>query len=365
MAMVLPLLSRARFTILTAVSLTGLGACASTTAPLPPPVELLLVVNSGEQSLSILPLPDLPTQNKVDLGAPTTALASVSANRQFAVIATGGPALVLVDGALQRLTRLATFPGDAVLTDALFLSDSIAVAADPGRSVLVRFNVFTGDTTSIPLPGRPNALTISRSRLFVLNGNGEPCQDNARLCPLGPSWITVLDPLTLASSGSGDSIPLLGDGGGRFIAGGSDGFVYVVSQGEGPEAEGRLAIVDPVRRTEVGSFGGLGSLPGRFAIDGSDRLLISSEVDGLMEFNTRSRSVTRGPTSSIPVDRNAGVAVDIRRRILAIESGPCLGGTPGRVRLFRPDLTEIRFVLLGQCSGSATVAFIPPPPADE
>jgi len=363
MAMVFPLRAHARRTILTGWSLVGLGACAATTAPLPPPVELLLVVNSGEQSLSILPLPDLPTQIKVDLGALTTALASVSANRQFAVIATGGPALVLVDGALRRLTRMAAFPDDAVLTDALFLSDSIAVAADPGRSVLVRFNVFTGDTTSLPMAGRPNALALSRSRLFVLNGNGEPCQGNSRLCPMGQSWITVLDPLTLASPG--DSIPLPGEGGGRFIAGGGDGFVYVISQGIGPEDEGRLAIVDPVRRTEVGNFGGLGGLPGRFAIDGSDRLLISSEVDGLMEFNTRNRSVTRGPASSIPVDRNAGVAVDIRRRILAIESGPCLGGTPGRVRLFRPDLTEIRFVLLGQCAGSATVAFIPPPPADE
>ncbi len=365
MAMVLPSMSQVRQTILTGIVLAGVSGCASTTAPLPPPVELLLVVNSGEQSLSILTLPDLPTQGKIDLGAPTTPLATVSANRQFALVATGAAGLVLVDVALRSRTRLATFPDGAVLTDALFLNDSIAVATDPGRSVLVRFNIVTGDTASLLLPGRPNALAMSRSRLFVLHGNGEPCPERTRLCPQGPSWITVLDPVTLMTSGPGDSIPLLGEGGGRFIAGGSDGFVYVVSQGVGPEAEGRLAIVDPVRRTEVGSFGGLGALPGRFAIDGSDRLLISSEVDGLMEFNTRNRSVTRGPAASIPVDRNAGVAVDIRRRILAIESGPCLGSTPGRVRLFRPDLTEIRFVLLGQCSGSATVAFIPPPPADQ
>jgi hypothetical protein len=80
-----------------------------------------------------------------------------------------------------------------------------------------------------------------------------------------------------------------------------------------------------------------------------------------MVFNTRTRTLERGAGAGIPVQGNSGVAVDAANRVYAIESGPCTGA-PGRVRVFRTDLTEIRSLILGACAASATTALIPPEP---
>ncbi len=356
-------LSPGNVTRLLLATLAG-AACASTTAPLPPPAELLLVVNTDEATLSILTLPSLTTQARLQLLTATTRLASVTANRRFALVPTGTRGLVVVDGPGRRVTRTLSFPEAAVLTEAVFLDDSVAFVTDAGRNLLVRVNAASGDTASLDLPGHPNDVVLARGRLFVLSGNAAPCNNRNALCTMGPSWITVVNPGTFSQTNPGDSIPLPGEGAARFIESGGDGFLYVVSAGSEDSTDGRLAIVDPVRRVEVGNFGGFGSIPGRFAVDGTERILIASQVDGLMEFNIRSRSVTRGAGAGIPIDRSASVAVDSRRRILAVESGTCDGRIPGRLRVFRPDLTEVQFVLLGQCAGSVAVAFIPPLPED-
>ena len=77
-----------------------------------------------------------------------------------------------------------------------------------------------------------------------------------------------------------------------------------------------------------------------------------------MEFNTRSRSVTRGAGAGIPVLANAGVAVSGSNYVFAIEAGSCTSGTAGRAREFRPDLTEVGAFALGSCTGAAATALI-------
>ena len=42
---------------------------------------------------------------------------------------------------------------------------------------------------------------------------------------------------------------------------GADGLLYVLSWGDSTSGEGRLSIVNPVTREEVGSFGGFGLFP--------------------------------------------------------------------------------------------------------
>jgi hypothetical protein len=71
--------------------------------------------------------------------------------------------------------------------------------------------------------------------------------------------------------------------------------------------------------------------------------------------------VERGAGKGIPVQTNAGVAVDAANQVYAVESGAC-GGAAGRARMFRPDLTEIRSIGLGSCPAAATTALIPPEP---
>ena len=159
-----------------------------------------------------------------------------------------------------------------------------------------------------------------------------------------------------------DSIPLPGPGNASAILVGPDGLIYVMNAGPGGDEPGRLSIVDPVLRQEVGSFAGFGALPGRMASDGRERLFITSASQGLMEFNTRTRRVVRGAGSGIPLVNGVAAAVDANAQVYAVESGSCGAGVPGRVRIFRPDLTEARVVPAGVCSADAAVVNLPPPP---
>jgi hypothetical protein len=54
------------------------------------------------------------------------------------------------------------------------------------------------------------------------------------------------------------------------------------------------------------------------------------------------------------------VAVDSRSQIYAIDAGACSAFAYGRARVFRADLTEVRTISLGVCSGAAAMALIPP-----
>jgi hypothetical protein len=143
---------------------------------------------------------------------------------------------------------------------------------------------------------------------------------------------------------------------------GGDGLLYVLNAGPGGDQPGRLSIVDPVLRQEVGNFGGFGILPSRLASDGRERLFVVSAVEGLMEFNTRTRRVVRGAGgSAIPLQDGVAAAVDHNGLVYAVEAGSCAIGL-GRVRVFRPDLTEARVVPVGPCSADAAIVQLPPVP---
>jgi hypothetical protein len=121
--------------------------------------------------------------------------------------------------------------------------------------------------------------------------------------------------------------------------------------------EGRLSVVDPVRRQELASFGGFGFGPGDLTADGGDRVLISSRTEGLMEFDTAERAVVRGEGNGVPIPANTGVAVDSQGRVYALESG-CSDN--GLVHILRSDFTEIRTVPVGQCATQILLARVPP-----
>ena len=57
---------------------------------------------------------------------------------------------------------------------------------------------------------------------------------------------------------------------------------------------------------------------------------------------------------------NAAVAVDSKRRIYAIDSGPCSGGQVGVAHVLDQTLTEVRTIPLGECAVGAVVVQIPP-----
>lgn len=338
----------------------ALTACAATTAPTPPPRETLLVVNGGENSLSLVPIDSLRPTRRIPLGSWPGVALDVAGRGGYALVAGGGSdVLFVVDLVQERLFRTIEFPAGSRPVAVAFTGDSVAYVANAGRNVVTRVQLITGDTASANVGQYPVDLVLTRGRVFVLNANVEPCNPGP-LCPLGPSWVTVIDPQLNARAAGRDSIPLPGPGQARSADVGGDGLIYVVNTGdEAADELGRLIIVDPVRREEVGSFGGFGFLPVSAASDGRERLFVASLRDGLMEFNTRTRRVVRGVGSGVSVSDNVAAAVDSDGRVYALETGGCAPGALGRLRLFRPDLTEARSILVGACPTAATIVRLP------
>jgi hypothetical protein len=166
----------------------------------------------------------------------------------------------------------------------------------------------------------------------------------------------VIDPASAPATARIGLIPLIGPGNARFSTVAGDGLLYVIQQGDPAVDEARLSIVDPVDRREIASFGGLGFGPGDLTADTGEKLLISSRTEGLMQFNTAARTVTRGQGNGIAIPANTGVAVDSQGRVYALEAG-CSGN--GLVHVLRPDFSEIRSVRVGRCASQALLARVP------
>ncbi len=338
--------------------------CAATTAPLPPPQEVLLVVNSGDPSLTIFPVNPSSFANAIFLSYPNATPVSVTARGRIALVPLGDANMVaVVDLIAKGVTATIPLASGSLATEAIILDDSVAYVANRNLNSVTRINYLRGDTASVRVGRTPTMLLTARGKLFVVNANLAPCANAPeRSCIGGPSWITVIDPATNARADGRDSIPLPGPGNASFAGIGGDGQVYVLSLGalDSTSHEPRLSIIDPVSRSEIGNFGGFGPSPGRIASDGGDRLFISSSVSGLMEFNTRSHTIVRGAGQGIAIPNNSSAAVDSRGQVYAIESGDCAAHQAGRIRIFRPDLTESGSFQVGICPVGSTIVLVPP-----
>jgi hypothetical protein len=345
---------------LVAVALLGGAGCAETTAPLPPPEELLLVINTGDATLSVTPLSGAWDPAVVHLGSPVPADARPAAGQRLAVVPNqGGDGVAVVNVVIHQVARQVGLGAGAGVTGGVLTDDSTAYVTLSAVNRLVRINLLTGDTAGIEVGRTPKAVALARGKLFVANANLEACPPPDLQCPAGESWITVIDPATGARATGRDSIPLPGSFHASYIVAASDGRLYVMSLGRPDSPAARLAIVDPVNRVEVGNFGGFGDVAGQIAADRGERIFVSSRTEGLMEFNTRTRTLTRGEGNGLPVVANSGVAVTSGNFILAVEAGLCSGASNGRAREFHPDLTETRSLPLGACAGAAAIALIP------
>ncbi len=331
-----------------------LGACAETTAPLPPAEEVLLVVNSTEATLRVVPVAAPAAAVTLPLGGTAPTPVGVSARGGTALVPLGADNAVAVISLASLGVRIIPLPAGGGATGSAIVNDTLAYVANPLLNTVTRINLQSGDTASVAVGVYPQAIIATRGRVFVLNGN------LVNFAPAGPSWVTVIDPVTNQHATGIDSIPLPGPGNAGFAAEGTDGLLYVVSSGDYFTGVGRLSIVDPVARTEVASFGGFGTGPGAIAVGADDRLFISSFTEGLMEFDTRTRTVVRGAGNGVDIPGNADVSVDSQGRIYAISTGPCQAGQPGEAHVLRDDLTESGTITLGECAFGSTVTSIPP-----
>lgn len=344
-------LSPAALRLALTTALPAAVSCAETSAPLPPPEEVVLVLNSTAATLSLVPVA-APTQvSTIPLGASDVDPVSVATRGATAVVPLRGrDAIAVLDLRQgQLVSTIALAPGSGV-AGATLVNDSVAYVSNASLNTVTRVDLVTGDTASTPVGNTPQHVTFTRGRVLVINSN---LDQSGR--PAGESSITVIDPAVNPPDGRVGLIRLVGPGNARFSTVAGDGLVYVVQEGDPTVDEGRLSVVDPVDRRELASFGGFGFGPGDLTGDG-DRVLISSRTEGLMEFDIAERTVVRGEGNGILVPANTGVAVDSRGRIYALEAG-CAG--EGTVHVLRPDYTEIRPVRVGQCSIQALLARVP------
>jgi hypothetical protein len=342
-------------TMIAGALLTWLAAgCADTNAPAPEPQEVLLAVNSTANTLSIVPVDAPGSAVEVPLGGTTPSPVGVSARGAIAIVPLGTDnAAAVVDLRAATVLRRIPLPANSGATGSAIVDDSIAYVAHPNLNTVSRVNYRTGITQEVPVGVYPQGVIFTRGKVFVLNGN------LVNFAPAGPSWITVIDPLTNALASGIDSIPLTGPGNAGFADVGGDGLLYVMNTGSYTSGEGRLSIVDPVDRTERASFSGFGTGPGNVASDGESKIFVSSYAEGVMEFDADSNKVILGAGEGVPIPSNAAVAVDSKRRVYAIESGPCKGGLRGTAHVLGPNLVEQRAIPLGECSVGAAVVEVP------
>ena len=176
-----------------ALAASHLGCAA--TEPFPPaPEEVLVVVNGTAHTLGVIPTGAPNTGITIPLGSTSTVPAGVAAREGIALVPLGGDdAVAVVD--LDAGTVLNTFElaAGSGATGAAIVDDSIGYVASPGLDRITRINYLTGDTASVAVGNTPQGLVFTRGRIFVLNGNLDGAGD-----PLGPSWLTVIDPVTHA-----------------------------------------------------------------------------------------------------------------------------------------------------------------------
>jgi hypothetical protein len=348
-------LSSPRLAALLGISL--LGACAATSPSAPPPAEVLLVVNSTEASLSIVPVENLAGAVKVPLGGTNPTPIGVSARNQIALVPMGlDNSVAVIDLGKGQVVRTIPLPANSGATGSAIVDDSLAYVANPNLNTITRVNYRTGDTASVAVGVFPQGIVYTRGKVFVLNGN------LVNFAPAGPSWITVVDPVTNAKATGTDSIALADNpGNAGFGAVGNDGELYVVSTGSYTQPQGRLSIIRPVDRVEDLSVAGWGTAPGNVAAGVGDTIYLSSYSEGIMAFDIAKRVVVRGAGNGIPLPLNAAVEVDAERRVYGASTGPCSGGVPGTIHVFRGDLSAITSFPVGECPVGLAITRIPPP----
>ena len=329
---------------LSAMALVVIVACSDELSnPVVSSDELIVIVNSTENSLTLVPVNEPTSTTIVPLGTATGTPVSLAVRGSLAAVPLGlDHAVAFVDLEARSVLRTVALAQGSGATGAAFEGDTVAWVANPLLNTITRVSVGAGDTSSIAVGQYPQRLAVRDGELWVLNTNLE----TVTFTPAGPGWLSVVD---LATGNVVDSVGLTGLNS-QFLQPADDGLLYVVHSGRFGMAEGRVSIVDPVARAEVAVINGLGSFPGASADDlRRARLLVTSFDHGLMEIDRATRTLTRGPDDGLLVDGAgfAGVALDGSGRIYAIQSGDCV--TPGRVQVLQADFSRVLTVATGSC----------------
>jgi hypothetical protein len=320
--------------------------------------QVIAAVNAGDHTVSFVSATDQSVRT-VDLQTPARSATTADGRGSTVLVPLGTDSVAVIrntglcSGTCVRPVVVFPVASGGGATGVAIQDDSIAWIANPARNTVTRLNYQSGATRSVAVGVYPDAVVIARGRVFVANAN------LVSGAPAGASWLTSFDCCGTGPVTS-DSVPLTGTRA-RAIVSGGDSLLYVITAGHAGTGDGKLSIVDPVLRTELAVLDGLGESPGQAAFHPSGRLLVSSLTAGILEVNTLTRALSRGPGNGVKPGGHgvSDVALDLRGHVYALDPGTC--AAPGVVHVLTapPDYAEIRPVAVGTCPTGAAVATTP------
>jgi hypothetical protein len=196
-------------------------------------------------------------------------------------------------------------------------------------------------------PG-PADLELHGDRLLVVVGNLDFSTGAFPIPRLGPSYVAVLDPLTLALR---DTIST-GGFNAQFAALDGDGDLLVMNSGDFGGNNSSLSVLDPIAERLVAGPFPLGDFGTDIVVGPDNTAYVTSFSDGLYVFDASANRVLRGgdnPLAAPPAEGSprgsSGVAVDRRGNVLSVFFGP--GQTPGQVFLFDAEEVLVDSVSVG------------------
>lgn len=336
-------------------------ACAPTIGPVIPSVQVLVVLDSLDDTLRVIPVdsPDVMHRILLNVVAPKHALAL---SGQIAAIGLGSSAMT-VDLARRR-TVCAPVPLDppGPISALSFADNGFVYAAKPTVNGAPHFDPNAcGAAGQGYVRGGPQAFVSARSTFFIVAANGIPCAPLPANCPVAPSWLATSTSQTSGNTplSPSDSIPLSLPGNAQGAVLAADGFLYVINAGNGRQQSARLSQVDPVQKTERNVYNGFGTLPQYIATDGT-RVFVASAAEGLMVYNTATNQVERDANAAIPLFGSPrGLVADDIGRVYVLIAGTCSPAGQGSIRIFGTDLVYKRGVTLGRCPVAIGVTDIP------
>jgi hypothetical protein len=330
------------------------GACASTIGPTTPPVEALVVLDSLDDTLRIVPVDSANIVHRVPLGLGDAVANTLALNGQTAAIGIserGNVALdnvVLFDIGAQHQLCGGPIPlhGGAAIGALVYGPAGEVYAATPSTDSIAVVFPSCGVTQG-SIAGGPRNFGVARGVVYAVVANRETCLPRALDCP---SWLVPLPERV------NDSIPLLGPGGASGAVFGPDGFLYVINAGTGA-SDGVLSKVDPSSGSAV-AIPGFGHLPQYIATDASSRIFVVSATDGLMVYNVRTQQVERGAGNGVPVGAPRGIAIDDLGHIYIPQASTCSSGSHGTILVLGSDLVARPPITVGRCPVAVDVTDI-------
>ncbi len=333
------------------------AACASTIGPVVPSIQVVVVLDSLDDTLRIIPVDSPSIVHKVVMSYPTAVFGkhALALNGSIAAISHGGAVRTasVVSGSGTCDTIVAS---SGAITSLTFHNGYVYAAVPQSNSNSApRFAYPSCDPGGALIRGGPRAfVSDARGVLFAVTGSN---------AGIPTSWLSTTGGQT--SDGSPllpqDSIALSSPGHAQGAVLAADGFVYVINAGNGVVANARLSQVDPVQRVEQSVYNGFGTAPQYIATDG-ERVFVASEKEGLMVYNTRTKQVERDYNSAIPLlGSPRGIAADDLGRVYALVAGSCgiVPGQKGAIRIFGADLAGKPGVTVGTCPVAIGITDIP------